>query len=262
MLRILLPTDFSENSKRAIEYVLEHFKKDEVKLLLIHTIKAPHSAAGVLIRIDDLMRKDAERDMKELVYDIKNRHGVEAESIIKIGHLSDWLKQYASSYAIDLIAMGTKGQSNMAYRFLGSVTEAVIRTSEVPVLAVPLESEHSRVHHLAIATDGERIPHERTILEFLSALNMEHPRMNVLKVLDNEGELMDKSMGLNGFQVSVTPIQNASVVDGINAYLAEVPTDLLIMYHKRNSTFDYLFNRSVTKNICGTTHTPLLVIPK
>ena len=40
-------------------------------LLLIHTIRAPHSAAGVLIRIDDLMQKDAEQDMQKELEHVK-----------------------------------------------------------------------------------------------------------------------------------------------------------------------------------------------
>ena len=48
---------------------------------------------------------------------------------------------YAAEYDVDLIVMGTHGRTGLDRYLLGSVTERVVRLSDVPVLAVGEEAE-------------------------------------------------------------------------------------------------------------------------
>ena len=261
MYRILLPTDFSRNSIHAIDYVLGHFKSEHVEPVLLHVIRSPHSAAGVLIRIDGLMRRDAEEEMKKLTDHIQQKHGHRPETIIKIGSLSEWVRQNAEAYNIDLVAMGTKGETNISSKLMGSVTESVVRTARIPVLAIPMLQEDNGMHHVVVATPKESIPQRDIVKEFLLALKLDQLKLNILRVCKEETSGMPRNVALNGYQVGVETVVNPSAVDGINEYLDVHHTDLLIIYHKRNSKLDYFFNRSVTKTICSRTEVPLLVIP-
>lgn len=261
MFRVLIPTDFSENAFKAVEYVFEHFRGERVKLMLIHTIRAPHSAAGVLIRIDDLMRRDAERDMAELSQRIKTEYGAEVESIIKIGHLTDWVKQYSQVYKVDLVCMGTKGESNLANKVLGSVTESVIKSAKIPVLAVPVEAESRPIHRVAIATPLGDLNDQNYIKRFMGSLKMENPHINVVRVLKDRDERSPKSIDIDGYQIGIETVYNDSITEGICAYVDEYPTDLLLMYHSQTGTFASIFTKSVTMGVCGKISIPLLVLP-
>ena len=261
MFRILLPTDFSPNAVHAVDFVLNHFDKKNVELILIHTIRAPNSAAGVLIRIDDLMRKDAEVAMNQLVTYVKAKHNLIPETIIKIGNLGEWINKYASKHNINMVAMGTKGESNLESKLFGSVTESIIRTIKIPLLAVPVLSFDDELTHIAIATDKEKLKNEDFIVQFLSSLKKKQTRINAIKVLQDISELSAKSIFIDGKEINIETVNNDSVVAGINYYIDTVPTDLLIIYHSRNSKIDYFFNRSITKNISAKTSVPLLVIP-
>lgn len=262
MFKILLPTDFSDNSRIAIDFVLDHFAQDDIQLLLIHTIRAPHSAAGVLIRIDDLMQKDAERDMRVLLeYVREKRPDVKLDSILKLGHLKDWVQQYAKSYGVNMIAMGTKGENNIASKLLGSVTESVIRTAKIPLLAIPNVPPIDNIRNVAIATADEALQNEDFLADFFNKIKMLNPSIKAIKIVDDEAAVSSKGLSLGGNSVNVELVKNDSVVDGINDYIDSNHPDILIIFHKRNSKFDYFFNRSITKNICGRTSVPLLVIP-
>lgn len=262
MFKILLPTDFSENSRRAIDFVLDHFTDKDIQLLLIHTIKAPHSAAGVLIRIDDLMQKDAERDMNDLMDYVKNkRPDVKLDSILKLGHLKDWVQQYAKTYGVNMIAMGTKGENNITSRLLGSVTESVIRTSKIPLLAIPNIPAVENINNVAIATAEQELEKEEFLVDFFNNIKMLNPSIKAVKVIKDHSAGSARAIALAGNSVNVELVENESVVDGINGYIDVNHPDILIIFHKRNSKFDYFFNRSITKNICGRTSVPLLVIP-
>lgn len=261
MFRILVPTDFSENAFKAVEYVFEHFRAERVKLILIHTIRAPHSAAGVLIRIDDLMRQDAERDMEQLVELIKSSHNVEVESIIKIGHLTDWVKQYAQVYKIDLVCMGTKGESNLSNRLLGSVTESVIKSARIPILVVPSTGDTPPIRRVAIATPLGDLNDQNYIKRFMGSLSLENPHINVIRVLKDRDKQSPKSIDIDGYQIGIETVYNNSITEGICSYVDEFPTDLLIMYHSHTGKWASIFTKSVTIGVCGKINIPLLVLP-
>ena len=261
MFRILLPTDFSKNSFRAISYVFEHFKHERVKLKLIHTIKAPHSAAGVLIRIDSLMRKDAEEDMANLQQEIKEKYDVETESIIKVGNLNDWLKHYGKSHKIDLVCMGTKGESDIGNRVLGSVTDSVIRSCFIPVLAIPPEQDLPAVHRIAIATTSDKIPDENYVKRLLATLKLEQPKINAVRIVKEQQEGLPRSIEIDQVQVGVEQVVHSSVVQGICDYAEKANTNLMMMYHEHSSSFGSFFSKSVSVGVCGKIDVPLLVIP-
>ncbi len=69
------------------------------------------------------------------------------------------IERYVETEAIDLVAMGTKGRTGLERILVGSVTENVLRTVDVPVLAVPPEAEdrsltRDAVDGLLVPTDG------------------------------------------------------------------------------------------------------------
>ncbi len=261
-MNILIPTDFSDNSKHAINYVYNNFKEEQINVTLVHAIKQPHSTASVLIRLEQLMMKDAEKDMKELLAKVQEVYQQKPTQYIKYGYLKDWIEVYAKAQKIDLIVMGTKGETNASSRIMGSVTESIIRTSKLPVFAIPELKEKLPVHHFVLATDKKELVQVDFIEKFLNSLKLLLPSIDVLVVLNEETQGgIPKSYPLRGFQIGVKVVENQEVVGGINDYLSNNNVDILSLYHSRNSRLDYLFNRSITKTICADISVPLLVIP-
>ncbi len=261
-MNILIPTDFSEYSKHAINYVHKHFDVSKLNIKLIHTIKEPHSTSGVLIRLDQLMMKDAQKEMLQLVDKIEEVYGNRLDYLLKYGHLKNWVENYAESMDIDLIVMGTKGATNVSSKIMGSVTESLIRTSKVPILAIPELKVDRPIHRFVLATDKKVLENQDFVEQFIDSLKLSNPHIDVLTIIrkNHEGGF-PKSIPLKGYQFGVELRENDSVVDGINDFLNENEIDILGLYHSHNSRLDYLFNRSITRTICGKCKQPLLVIP-
>lgn len=261
-MNILIPTDFSDYSKHAINYVYNNFLEEHVNVTLVHAIKEPHSTSGLLIRLEHLMKKDAEKEMVSLINRVEEVYNKKPQYYLKYGYLKDWINVYAKAHNIDLIVMGTKGESNLSSRIMGSVTESVIRRSKIPVLAIPELNEKRRVHQFILATNKKELEQVEFIEKFISSLKSSLPCVDVLVVLNEETPPgVPKSYPLKGYQIGVKTVKNQSVINGINDYLATHNVDILGIYHSRNSRLDYLFNRSITKTICGKTQVPLLVLP-
>ena len=261
-MNILVPTDFSDNARVAIDYVYNHFDRKDLNIWLIHSIKEPKSTTGVLLRLDNLMKKDAEEDMAKLIEYCDKTYNAEPKTIIKHGYLTDWVEQYGASYEIDLIVMGTNGESNLEERLFGSVTESVIRTSNIPVLAIPHIYEAKPIRQFILATNKKELDKLDFIQEFLERLDLENPSISILTVdTPDADEPLPKSIPLNGYQIGVESTKADTAVEGINQYIDQHDVDILALYHSKNSRLDYFFNRSTTKTICSNTQLPILVIP-
>ncbi len=259
-MKVIIPTDFSDNAYKAIAYVYDNFKHEELEIALIHSIKQPATSSGVMLRLDDLMMKDAERDMALLMSRIEEKYGDNPEVIIRHGYLKDWVEQVARVIAPDLIVMGTKGESDIASKLLGSVTESIIRTSKIPVLAIPASSQERPVSRVVISTAKDTLTSAPFIERFINHIHFAKGKLEVLRVLQSEHDKAPKSIKLELKEIPVSTIRNENIVDGINDYLAGSEVDILCLYHSHSTRLDYLFNRSVTKTICAKVQLPLLVM--
>lgn len=261
-MNILIPTDFSENAYHAIRYFYQNFKPKACSITIMHIIQAPHKGSGMLLRLDDLMKEDAEKDMKQLLEQVNTDFGHQPETVIRQGDLKEWLDIYTSDKKLDLVVMGTKGESNLPSKLMGSVTESFIRISEVPVLAVPLEFDKTEVHSIAIANGEGELKNADFVREMADAMNTRNLHLDVLCIDTGKSELsLPKSINHKGFQVGVKCISASTVVKGINEFIETNNVDIIGIYHQNNSRMDYLFNRSLTKTICANTVIPVLAIP-
>ena len=71
------------------------------------------------------------------------------------------IDRYVDENRVDAVAMGTKGQTGLRRVVLGSVTENVLRTVDVPILVVPPGADDTAmtedtVENILLPTDGSR----------------------------------------------------------------------------------------------------------
>jgi nucleotide-binding universal stress UspA family protein len=134
--RILVATDFSQCSLRALEYAEGLARKLGSELLLMHaeglTLAGPGMAA--------LMHLAAERELARTVQQLRHGH-LEAQSLLRPGAPVEEIVKAAETERADLIVMGTHGRQGVARVLLGSVAEQVVRTAPCPVVTVGLRKE-------------------------------------------------------------------------------------------------------------------------
>ena len=121
---IVFPTDFSPASEAAGRVAREMALAARARLHLVHVVPPvtdPGPAGPQLSR-------EAARLGKGLATGVALLHGRPAREIIT----------YARGWGANLIVMGTHGRTGLNRRLLGSVAEAVVRTSHCPVLTVPM----------------------------------------------------------------------------------------------------------------------------
>ena len=134
--KILYPTDFSEASYEALKVANELAAYHSAELYIVHAI-SPLFAAGSPTGISPIaeMEKAAQTSLQEV---IKERIPKELHirQVITIGGAADEIIRIAEQERVDLIVIGTHGQTGWRHAVFGSVAEKVVRLASCPVLSI------------------------------------------------------------------------------------------------------------------------------
>jgi universal stress protein A len=140
---ILVPTDFSEHSDKAIRQAADIAEQNSAKIHLFHVVdRLQQCAVDYCIPIEDLERiqadseAEARRKMEEETRKILESRKVDITFDVVVGTpLEEILKEESRTKA-DLIVIGSHGRTGLKRVLIGSVAERVMRESSCPVLLV------------------------------------------------------------------------------------------------------------------------------
>jgi len=141
--RILVPTDFSDNAKAAVEYAAALADKFSSEVHLMHVtqdvtaslVPEPGFAFGPPDNFLQELRDDALNNLEALAKsDILQ--GAKVVTLVRHGPPFVEIVRYAREELIDLIVISTHGRTGLAHVFMGSVAEQVVRKAGCPVLSV------------------------------------------------------------------------------------------------------------------------------
>lgn len=134
--RILVATDASEPSKRALELAAGLAKGHDSEIVVLHAVPRIVSRFGT----SDLEEPDSATEfVDEAVRGLKDQ-GLNARGeVVRVleGHMARGIVESAATADADVIVMGTRGLSDFGGLFLGSVTHRVLHLAEKPVIVVP-----------------------------------------------------------------------------------------------------------------------------
>ncbi|WP_435097988.1 universal stress protein [Halorubrum sp. N11] len=135
--QILVPTDGSPASDAAIEHAIDLARHYDARLHALYVVDgAAYSTleAGAEVVVEALESEG--REATDRVADAADAAGVDCETVVTTGTAYQSIRDYVDETDIDVIVMGTHGRKGLDRYLLGSVTERVVRTSDVPVLTV------------------------------------------------------------------------------------------------------------------------------
>lgn len=136
--KIMVATDGSEPSKKAIETGIEIARISGAELYAVYVIiPAAHSLRdfGWERAAMEHFRAEGER-ATTFVEEAAKTANVKVESVLLEGNPAEKIIEFAEQNSVDIIVMGTLGKTGLDRFLLGSVAENVIRHSKTPVLVV------------------------------------------------------------------------------------------------------------------------------
>lgn len=134
MKNILLAVDGSKYSEKAVDQGLELAEKFDAKVTFLNVVSSYGYAGEIL---EEAIENEVS-SAKELLSGFEEKaeeHDIKVESeVIKDSSAANGIVGYAKEHEFDLIVVGARGKSGLETIQLGSVSEAVVKRSETPVL--------------------------------------------------------------------------------------------------------------------------------
>lgn len=140
--KILVPVDFSDCSRKGVEFAKCLAKQSRATLVLLHSVYFQyHVSSDEYARCDyPLFVQEADKAarirMQELTRELESE-GIKVEPLLKTGHVGEQICDSARSHGIDLIVTSTHGWTGFKHVLLGSNAEYVVQHAVCPVLVVP-----------------------------------------------------------------------------------------------------------------------------
>ncbi len=277
MKRVLLPTDFSENSFNAACYALELFQNETCVFYLMNTYTPPIYRVDYVLGspgqlgLPDDFQYFAMNNLKWFESELKKRVNNPRHSLVlhcAFNTLEDEIKKVVKNEHIDLIIMGTQGATGAKELFFGSNTLRAIKTAQAPILVLPPKYTFKTPKNLLFPTDLE-IDFLKTPLELIVGLSeLWKPTIHVLHItaphgLNNEQQKNKKTLKkrISETKMVYHDYPDQELVNAINGFCHEQPIELLIMVQNKHTFLERLFVEPIIKNIGLQSLIPFLVLP-
>ena len=271
-MKVLIPTDFSNSAKVAFDFAYQLFSGFEnVTFFLLNSYEMPStgSAGGVMMNLEEAMKKESENDLKIELRELKEKFtGINITSVSRYGTLENSVSRTNNEEKIDFVVMGTHGASGLKKALIGSNTMKIIENSEVPIISVPVGWEYREIKNIVYATDLKRLENVESLKPLCVLAEKFNSTIHIVYVSDNENEIdlenevsklpLNKMFAKRERKFKV--IHSKNVADSIDNYVAEINADMTVLIPKVSSFWDKLFNRSVTVQMAFHTKVAMLSI--
>ncbi len=273
MKTILVPTDFSKGAEAALDFAIQTARQQKARLLLFNAFsgRLPYSSLPYELIAEESRRtaSGVEKQMQSLCLKIDYAGDVQYDFILKEGPAIASILKIANDYDIDLIVMGTRGESRVLDMLMGSTTSGVIAEASCPVIAVPphvfFNNTLKKITYASnlLETDIEAI---RSVVELARPVNAivsilhvadpgAEPEMEV-KRLNEFMDLVEKRIAYSRFSCEL--LSGKTPIEALQDYMIARKSDVLVLSTARRNLMQKLFAGSITKDLIKDAPVPVI----
>jgi nucleotide-binding universal stress UspA family protein len=278
MKNILVPTDFSEISDFGLHVAAQIAKKSNARIHLLNLIAPPlgntFSVTGDVTKtyahdedvyVSELIRVNQNRIDK--IADVHASDGVNIIPVIKVDQWQEGIKEFLVTNHIDLVVMGTSGESSFDEYFVGNHTEQVIRISNKPVLTVRDYHTNFSLKNVVLAIDFDQKTYE-AIGQINLLARLFNARIHLLHVRDSDNhDIAEEEVKLQDFadqhhlsNYTVNSIKHSDEVDGIIKFSKAHSADVIAVVTHGRSGLSKIFRGSISENLIKEARIPVLTV--
>jgi nucleotide-binding universal stress UspA family protein len=277
---ILVPTDGSDCAQSGVEYAEDLARRYDARVHALCVADSRTLDSGP--RYDQLKSERAE--VAARACDELSESGVSTERAVRTGVPHRAILDYASERDIDLVVMGTHGRTGVERYLLGSVTEKVVRLSDVPVLTVRAGDDQEVTYpytDVLVPTDGSegaeaaidpavdiaraygaRV-HALSVIDTM-AMGVDGPSGAILGALEESAQSAVDRVEERASRASVSAVETATrhgnPYRGIRSYVQDNDVDLVVMGTRGRSGVERYLLGSVAEKTVRTSPVPVMTV--
>jgi nucleotide-binding universal stress UspA family protein len=257
MTSIIIPVNFSACSENAARYAADLAQAIRADLHLIHVIEIPMTSADMVMTeaLYQEMVESSSASLKELQLRLQKRthNTIKVDTQIEVGSVTGKMKEVCHELRPYAVVLGASGPSFEKF-LAGSPVSSLLHNLNYPVLVVPETATFHQFRRVLLACDlddiGSGIPLSLPLLKDLRQFfgsKFDIVTVETGTVLSDE----QKTFKYEGWKYQLKDlypeihyIRNSKVEDGIQEYLSKHETDLVMVFPKKHSLFEFHTSQS------------------
>ncbi len=271
MKKILLLTDFSDNSLNAIEYATQLFKNEKCTFHIMHVHKIGGYTSSDLMysnkdSVYDTFTKEPKNKLEALITSIQEKENNKNhifEAHIDFDVFIDAIKQVIKAQEIDYVVMGTNGISGAREKLLGSNTKNVIKHIDCKTLIIPENYKFKPIKELLLPLDPKTDVKEETFTELLKFIEDYKLQFHILRVNPNEENAEKKHrdhVNLAIIKCKYHIVNNVPIDFALSTYLQTNPIDFMALFVHNEGIIEHVLSKSSTKITFSKITKPMLIL--
>lgn len=269
MKSIVVPIDFSQQSETALKVAADIAKKHKATLYVMHMLELSPSVMSNtdlipgehmvhLLKItEDRFAKFLEKPFLE---------GVTVTPIIKHYKVFSEVNEVAEKHNADLIVMGSHGVDGLEELFIGSNTERVVRSSEIPVLVIKGNMTKFNAERMVFASDFklESVDVAKRVVAFAALIGAELKMVYINTPADNFLSTADSYSRISKFLdqaklgKEVDIYNDYTVEKGILSYADNHAADMIAIPTHGRKGITHFFMGSIGEDVANHSEIPVV----
>ena len=275
---ILIPTDFSKNSLKALSYARELYKNETCNFYILNVFSATSNILDSLLNLEpgSKLYEQAKYNSEEglaRVYDMITFSNDENpkhhfEVISRFNNVIDAIKQTVEQKDIEMIVMGTKGQTHSKATAFGSTAIYVMeKVRNCPVIVVPENSKIELPKEIVFPTSFKTHYKRRELNYLTSIAKKSDATIAILHVKEddalNQTQIDNKQLLediLEGTNYKFHNVSHHSVMVAVNLFVESRSSDMVAFINKKHAFFGSVLTNALVKNISFHLNVPILTM--
>ncbi len=276
-LRVLIPTDYSQNAFNAVEYAMNLFEREFCEFFILNTYYlSGYSKDNLLFpepSDDDrnAVEVKSKANMEKLKVQMEHFQRNENHSIhylTEFGSFYDLMKKTVQKEDIQLVIMGTQGQSDKKTVILGSNAVNImeqIRTC--PVFAIPSNVKFKDPNEIVFPTSFRTHYKNKELGTLVEISRLTNSPIRILHIQkgnslseaqkDNK-ELLEAI--LNPAVFTHHRLYDMNVNDGVRSFVQSRESEMIAFVNKKHNFFGSIFSNPMVKELGMHAKVPLLAM--
>lgn len=277
-LRIAIPTDFSENARKAAEFALDLFADMECRFFLVHTYTPAFYRAEYLLHspgqigLGDFYRERVMNKLRKFQKALEPHASKARHEFIchaEFNSLAEELNEMGQKEELDLVVMGTQGATGAKEVIFGTHAVQVLHKASCPVLVIPEGAEVKELKHVLFPTDFAPDYSRLSFKVLFQILERPGVSIHILHAYTEADSRPNRQRArkqletlLAPYEVEIRETGDQEIVGAINRYAKKIPVQLLVMVRNDHTFLENLLVTPVIDLIGFHSKIPFMVLPR
>ena len=273
MQKILVTTDYSNNSKSGIRFAIQLAKKMHCELVFYHVFEGITNNNWNSDNTESEEHNLRIEKLKKFVTSVYKAHNLRLHKftcIVETGiDINNLIHNYAKNNNCDYIFISTRG-GGVLKKLLGNTTSWLIQNSSIPLIVVPKNYRLKPIEDVWYSSDLSNIKNELSMVQnfakpFKANVHVYHYdyMIELEEVLNNLNKIATKHITKGTYFHFRKMKIDKTISEHLQSDMTKHKPSIVVLFTKQNKTwYDRLFLRNNTKEVSFDTKTPLLILRK